>query len=158
MDNRLLRDINSRIAFLGLKRGDLSARLRKDGSSIMRQLDEENGNPQLSSLVAIADAIGAEIVLSTPEMQQAMQDANVEGYRNKIVELDTEVKYLRDRVAYLEGIVVEKTTKIQKRDEVIAKRDETISHKDAIIEEKDRTIARKDAKLSEFVDRLFLRI
>lgn len=158
MGNRLLRDINSRIAFLGLKRSEIAARLHKDASSIFRQLDEESGNPQLSSLVAIADAIGAEIVLSTPEMQKALQDANVEEYRNKIIEFDAEIKHLRERVSYLESVVVEKTAKIQKRDEIIAKRDETISHKDAIIEEKDRTIARKDAKLSEFVDIFFLKV
>lgn len=156
--SQLIRDFKSRMSVLGWKDTDLADKIHKDPSTIKKQLDPKTSNPQLSNLEMMAEALGGSIAFITPETEKALNDADVTAWRNRVSELTSEVERLRERVASLETLLAEKIAKIQKRDEIIAKRDETISHKDEIIEEKDRTIARKDAKLSEFVDRLFLRL
>lgn len=156
--SQLIRDFKSRMSVLGWKDTDLADKIHKDPSTIKKQLDPKTSNPQLSNLEMMAEALGGSIAFITPETEKALNDADVTAWRNRVSELTSEVDRLRERVASLETLLAEKIAKIQKRDEIIAKRDETISHKDEIIEEKDRTIARKDAKLSEFVDRLFLRL
>lgn len=155
--SQIINDFKARMAVLGWKQQDLADRLHKDISTIAKQLDPKTSNPQLSTLEMMAEALGGSIAFITSETEKAMMDADVTAWRNQVAALSSEVEYLRERVNILEPMLAEKTMKIQKRDEIIAKRDETISHKDEVIEEKDRTIARKDAKLSEFIDRLFLR-
>ena len=152
--NQIIKDFNARLAYLGWTKQELAERVHKEASTVSKQLDPKTSNPQLSTLVLFAEALGGELQFVTKESARAAEEADVSSYRNRLSEMGTEISYLRQRVSYLEKLVEEKNEKIKRRDWTIAERESTIEKKEQIIEEKDKTIARKDAKISELFDRI----
>jgi len=152
--SNIIRDLNSRLAFLGWTKQELADKVHKEVSTVSKQMDPKNSNLQLSTLEMYAEILGGELAFLTPESIKAMQDADVTNYRDRLIKMDTELEYLQGRVRFLEKLVEEKKEEIARRDAIITEKERVISRKDAIIEEKDRTIERKDKRLAEFIDEL----
>ncbi len=152
--NQIIKDFNARLAYLGCTKQELADKICKEISTVTKQLDPKVSNPQLSTLVQYAEALGGELHFVTPESLKAMQDADVSSFRERLNEMGTEITYLKQRVAYLERLTAEKDAKIGELEDEIADRNRIIARKEEIIDEKDKTIARKDAKLSQLIDRM----
>jgi len=152
--NNIIRDFNSRLAFLGWTKQELADKVHKELSTVSKQLDPKTSNLQLSTLELYAEILGGTLAFLTPESIKAMQDADVSSYRDRLVKLDTEIEYLRGRVRFLEGLVQEKKDDIVKKEKQLEEKERIIARKDAMIEEKDRTIDRKDRRLAEYIDEL----
>ena len=152
--SNIIRDFNSRLAFLGLSKQALADKVHKEISTVSKQLDPNNSNLQLSTLEMYAEALGGSIAFLTPESIKAMQDSDVSDYRDRLIKMDTELEYLQGRVRFLEKLVQEKKEEIARKEAIIEEKERIIARKDAIIEEKDRTIERKDKRLADYIDEL----
>lgn len=152
--NQIIRDFNSRIAFLGLTRQKLADMLHKDLSTINKQLDPNTSNPQLFTLVQIAEALGGALHFVTPDSIKAIEDTNLSAYRDRLQELGNEVASLKDQINALETLLTEKDSKLQRREETIKQHEETMYRLRRIIDRKEEDIARKDKRIAQLMDRI----
>jgi len=152
--NQIIRDFNSRIAFLGLTKQEIADRIHKDLSTVNQQLNPKVSNPQLSTLIQYAELLGGALHFVTPESAKAIEDANISAYRDRLQELGHEVASLKDQINAQKTLLTEKDSKLQRREETIKQHEETMYRLRRIIDRKEEDIARKDKRIAQLMDKI----
>ena len=147
---RLLQDIKSYMIFSKISNQKLADKLHKDVKTIQRQLGS-CANPTLATIIEITDALGAKVVLETPESIKAVEEADVFAFRERIRELGGEVERLSAEVLRLRETIVDKDARITRRDKIIEEQKEVIAKQDHIIDVKEADIHRKDAVIAQYI-------
>jgi ribosome-binding protein aMBF1 (putative translation factor) len=72
----VIRQLDTLRADLGMSKAELARRVNRNASSVRRLFTASQVRPELPLIVALADALGAElrVVLRTPEAQQAARE------------------------------------------------------------------------------------
>ena len=121
------------------KLGDL---IHKDVATVGKQLDVNHGNPNLANIDMIVRALGARIVLETPESINVLETADLTEHRYRIKELGLEVDRLKEEVERLREVIADKDARIARRDWIMAEQNEAISHLRHAVEQKDAMISK----------------
>lgn len=147
---RLLQDIKSYMIFLKVSNQKLADKLHKDVKTLQKQLSS-GANPTLATIIEITDALGAKVVLETPESIKAVEDADVFAFRERIRELGAEVEKLSVEVSRLREQIADKDARIERRDKIIEEQKEMMARKDRILDYKEEDIHRKDAVIAQHI-------
>lgn len=121
------------------KLGDM---IHKDMATVAKQLDVNRGNPNLANIDMIVRALGARIVLETPESINALETADLTEHRYRIKELGLEVDRLKEEIARLRDVIADRDERIARRDKIMAEQNEAISHLRHAVEQKDAMISK----------------
>lgn len=147
---QLLRDIKAYMFLTKVSNQKLADMVHKDAKTVQRQLNCR-ANPTLATVIEITDALGAKVVLETPESIKALKNADVSAYRDRIRELGSEVERLTAEMSRLREQIADKDARIERRDKIIKEQKEMIARKERILDYKEEDIHRKDAVIARHI-------
>ena len=139
--NRVFDDIKSLMALNGMSIDTLAAKLYKEPASIKKQLNPVSANPQLSTLVQIANVIGGEVRV----LPQESEDESVEAYRNRLALFQQEREQMLTDAARLNEIIEQQRitieTQAQQMEELHKERDMRVRYLGKVFDDLDAEIA-----------------
>ena len=109
MDTKLkiIDDLNSRRALLSMSQQDLADAAFMSKSTVSRALDPEKGNPKIRDVVAMANAMNAELTIMTPETKLALENSDVTFYREAIIKAEGQIEDLKHQVDFRQKAIDE---------------------------------------------------
>jgi MarR-like DNA-binding transcriptional regulator SgrR of sgrS sRNA len=139
--NRVFDDVKSLMALKGMSIDTLAATLYKEPASIRKQLNPVSANPQLSTLVQIASAIGGEVRVLPVDSE----DESVEAYRNRLALFQQEREQMLTDAARLNEIIEQQRitieTQAQQMEELHKERDMRVRYLGKVFDDLDAEIA-----------------
>ena len=151
---QLLTDLKAVMLVRKMSMQKLADKIHKDVTTVAKQLDPNKGNPTLASIIQIADALDARLVVETEESMRAVEESDVSAYRDKIVEQGAEIARLHEELGRLREAVADRDARIAKRDVMLEDRKKMILAKDEDIRRKDAALAKLIAKQEELYEKL----
>ena len=130
--NTIINDLKSRRTMVGMSWGELAAACHKDISTVQKQLAED-ANPTLATLVQIAEVLGADVRVVTPESIAASVNNDVEVYRARLLELQEQLDQERARVERRNATIAEMTESAKRKERMVETMYESIEEKDKMI-------------------------
>ena len=130
--NTIINDLKSRRVMIGMSWGELAAACHKDISTVQKQL-AEGANPTLATIVQIAEALGADVRVVTPESIAASVNNDVEVYRARLLELQEQLDQERARVERRNATIAEMTESAKRKERMVETMYESIEEKDKMI-------------------------
>ena len=139
--NRVIDDIKSLMALKSMSVDTLAATLYKEPASIRKQLNPVSANPQLSTLVQIATALGGEVRV----LPQDSEDESIDAYRTKLAMLQAEREQMLTDAARLNEIIEQQNITIETQarqiSELHAERDVRVKYLSKVFDDLDAEIA-----------------
>lgn len=147
MPNTIGEALNARRVFIGMSMQQLADKVRKDISTVSRQLGKQAESMQLASACLLADALGGRIVFLTDDALAEVENSDLSDVRQRFSELGAELERQKAAVEQLKDMNARLQSRVDAQEEII-------SRKDAQIADKDRIIERKDARLAQLYDKI----